>query len=57
MIVRMSEHIDNAKLVDVAIIGAGPAGSAAAIHATNAGYDALLIDASPSPATKPAATA
>ncbi|HCG3003416.1 TPA: geranylgeranyl reductase family protein [Corynebacterium striatum] len=52
MIVRMSEHIDNTKLVDVAIIGAGPAGSAAAIHATNAGYDALLIDASSFPRDK-----
>ncbi len=32
------------KLYDVAIIGAGPAGSAAAIHAARAGYSTALID-------------
>ena len=45
MIVPMSQQIDNPELVDVAIIGAGPAGSAAAIHAAKAGYETLLIDA------------
>ena len=33
MIVPMSEQIDSPRPVEVAIIGAGPAGAAAAIHA------------------------
>lgn len=52
MIVPMSQQIDNPELVDVAIIGAGPAGSAAAIHAAKAGYETLLIDAASFPRDK-----
>ncbi|WP_348520975.1 FAD-dependent oxidoreductase [Corynebacterium guaraldiae] len=47
----MSEQIDST-LVDVAIVGAGPAGAAAAIHAARAGHDTLLVDASPFPRDK-----
>ena len=43
MIVLMSEQIDSQTYVEVAIIGAGPAGAAAAIHAARTGYDTLLI--------------
>lgn len=38
--------------VDVLVVGGGPAGSAAAIHAAKAGYSALLIDAQPFPRDK-----
>ncbi|OFP66273.1 FAD-linked oxidoreductase [Corynebacterium sp. HMSC074C01] len=51
MIVPMSEQIDST-LVDVAIVGAGPAGAAAAIHAARAGHETLLVDASPFPRDK-----
>ena len=51
MIVPMSEQIDST-LVDVAVVGAGPAGAAAAIHAARAGFDTLLIDSSPFPRDK-----
>ena len=37
---------------DVLIVGAGPAGSAAAFHAANRGYDVLLIDAATFPRDK-----
>ncbi len=40
------------KLYDVAIIGAGPAGSAAAIHAARAGYDVAIIDSQSFPRDK-----
>ena len=51
MIVPMSEQIDST-LVDIAIVGAGPAGAAAAIHAARAGHETLLVDASPFPRDK-----
>lgn len=37
---------------DVAVIGAGPAGSAAAIHAARAGYEVLLVDTASFPRDK-----
>ncbi|MDU4407438.1 MAG: FAD-dependent oxidoreductase, partial [Corynebacterium sp.] len=49
MIVLMSEQIDSQTYVEVAIIGAGPAGAAAAIHAARAGFDTLLIDSATFP--------
>ena len=52
MIVLMSEQIDSQTYVEVAIIGAGPAGAAAAIHAARAGYDTLLIDSATFPRDK-----
>ncbi|MER0102448.1 geranylgeranyl reductase family protein [Corynebacterium sp. KPL2734] len=52
MIVPMSEQIDSPRPVEVAIIGAGPAGSAAAIHAARAGYETVLIDSSAFPRDK-----
>ncbi|MEO5304366.1 geranylgeranyl reductase family protein [Corynebacterium sp. c25Ua_47] len=51
MIVPMSEQIDSIH-ADVAVVGAGPAGAAAAIHAARAGHDTVLIDASPFPRDK-----
>ncbi|GAB3691656.1 geranylgeranyl reductase family protein [Corynebacterium nasicanis] len=39
-------------VVDVLVVGAGPAGAAAAIHAAEAGLDALLIDAASFPRDK-----
>ena len=47
----MSEQIDSIH-ADVAVVGAGPAGAAAAIHAARAGHDTVLIDASPFPRDK-----
>lgn len=41
-----------AELFDVAVIGAGPAGAAAAIHAARAGYDVVLIDSARFPRDK-----
>ena len=38
------------------VVGAGPAGSAAAAWAARAGRDVLVIDSASSPATRPAAT-
>ena len=52
MIVLMSEQIDSQTYVEVAIIGAGPAGAAAGIHAARAGYDTLLIDSATFPRDK-----
>ena len=52
MIVLMSEQIDSQTYVEVAIIGAGPAGAAAAIHAARTGYDTLLIDSATFPRDK-----
>ena len=52
MIVLMSEQIDSQTYVEVAIIGAGPSGAAAAIHAARAGYDTLLIDSATFPRDK-----
>ena len=52
MIVLMPEQIDNPSTFDVAIIGAGPAGAAAAIHAARAGYETLLVDGSCFPRDK-----
>ena len=51
MIVAMPEQFDSI-LADVAIVGAGPAGAAAAIHAARAGHDTLLIDSAPFPRDK-----
>nr|WP_306507780.1 geranylgeranyl reductase family protein [Corynebacterium sp.] len=47
----MPEQFDSI-LADVAIVGAGPAGAAAAIHAARAGHDTLLIDSAPFPRDK-----
>ena len=52
MIVPMSEQIDSPRPVEVAIIGAGPAGAAAAIHAARAGYETILIDSATFPRDK-----
>jgi thioredoxin reductase (NADPH) len=41
-----NERIDQAHLRDVVIIGAGPAGLAAAVYAASEGLDALVIEAS-----------
>src|SRR5688572_13155654 len=41
-----NENIDSAHLRDVVIIGAGPAGLAAAVYAASEGLDALVIEAS-----------
>ena len=41
---------------DVLVVGAGPAGSAAAAWAARAGLDTVLADAACSPATRPAGT-
>ena len=41
-----NENIDRAHLRDVVIIGAGPAGLAAAVYAASEGLDALVIEAS-----------
>src|ERR1700759_4278342 len=38
---------------DVVVVGAGPAGSAAAAWAARSGYDVLVIDASDFPRDKP----
>ncbi|MDY5840297.1 MAG: geranylgeranyl reductase family protein, partial [Corynebacterium camporealensis] len=40
------------KLFDVAVVGAGPSGSAAAIHAARAGWEVTLIDAAEFPRDK-----
>lgn len=37
-------HVDQTREVDVAIVGAGPAGCAAAIEATRAGYTVEVVD-------------
>ncbi|MDO5669181.1 MAG: geranylgeranyl reductase family protein [Corynebacterium sp.] len=39
-------------VVDVLVVGAGPAGAAAAIHAADAGFDVLLIDTATFPRDK-----
>jgi thioredoxin reductase (NADPH) len=41
-----NERIDEAHLRDVVIVGAGPAGLAAAVYAASEGLDALVIEAS-----------
>ena len=41
-----NENIDRAHLRDVVIVGAGPAGLAAAVYAASEGLDALVIEAS-----------
>jgi thioredoxin reductase (NADPH) len=41
-----NENIDQAQLRDVVIIGAGPAGLAAAVYAASEGLDALVVEAS-----------
>lgn len=41
-----NERIDQAHLRDVVIVGAGPAGLAAAVYAASEGLDALVIEAS-----------
>jgi thioredoxin reductase (NADPH) len=40
-----NERIDHARLRDVVIIGAGPAGLAAAVYAASEGLDALVVEA------------
>jgi thioredoxin reductase (NADPH) len=40
-----NERIDRARLRDVVIVGAGPAGLAAAVYAASEGLDALVIEA------------
>ncbi|RYX95046.1 MAG: cyclic nucleotide-binding domain-containing protein [Comamonadaceae bacterium] len=40
----LMEHIDPAKLHDVAIVGAGPAGLAAAVYAASEGLDTIVIE-------------
>ncbi|WP_165857999.1 geranylgeranyl reductase family protein [Corynebacterium alimapuense] len=42
----------NPVVVDVLVVGAGPAGSAAAIYATQAGHDVLLVEAASFPRDK-----
>jgi thioredoxin reductase (NADPH) len=42
---RFNERIDQAHLRDVVIVGAGPAGLAAAVYAASEGLDALVIEA------------
>ncbi|MEZ5281791.1 MAG: FAD-dependent oxidoreductase [Acidimicrobiales bacterium] len=42
---------------EVVIVGAGPAGAAAAIELARSGVDALLVDKAQFPATSAAATA
>jgi thioredoxin reductase (NADPH) len=39
-----SGHIDDQRIYDVAIVGAGPAGLAAAVYAASEGLDALMIE-------------
>jgi thioredoxin reductase (NADPH) len=39
-----SRHIDDQRIYDVAIVGAGPAGLAAAVYAASEGLDALMIE-------------
>jgi menaquinone-9 beta-reductase len=46
---RMSGNVGR---VDVLIVGAGPAGSAAAVHAAEAGHEVLLLDAASFPRDK-----
>ncbi|HEU4892333.1 MAG TPA: FAD-dependent oxidoreductase [Vicinamibacterales bacterium] len=41
-----NERIDQARLRDVVIVGAGPAGLAAAVYAASEGLDALVVEAS-----------
>jgi thioredoxin reductase (NADPH) len=41
-----NERIDQVHLRDVVIVGAGPAGLAAAVYAASEGLDALVIEAS-----------
>ncbi len=41
-----NENIDRAQMRDVVIVGAGPAGLAAAVYAASEGLDALVIEAS-----------
>ncbi|MFD0596888.1 FAD-dependent oxidoreductase [Catellatospora coxensis] len=48
---------DAGGVYDVAIVGAGPAGSAAALAAARAGAKVLLLDRDVFPGTRPAATA
>ncbi len=42
--IGMSHALDPAKLYDVAIVGSGPAGLAAAVYATSEGLSAIVID-------------
>lgn len=44
--------VDMPKLFDVAVVGAGPSGSATAIHAARAGWEVALIDAAEFPRDK-----
>jgi thioredoxin reductase (NADPH) len=41
-----NENIDRAQMRDVVIVGAGPAGLAAAVYAASEGLDALVVEAS-----------
>jgi thioredoxin reductase (NADPH) len=40
-----SDRVDNSRIRDVAIVGAGPAGLAAAVYAASEGLDAVVIEA------------
>ena len=52
----MAETEDAANtLYDVAVVGAGPAGSAAATHLAHAGWRVVIVDRSVFPRDKPCA--
>jgi len=48
----MSRTLDDERQADVIVVGAGPAGSAAAYHLANAGIDVLLLEKSGFPRDK-----
>lgn len=48
----MGHVSENLEHVDVLVVGAGPSGSAAAIHAAQEGYSVLLVDAASFPRDK-----
>jgi len=49
----MNDYSDSEKMFDLAIVGAGPAGLAAALEAQRLGWHVLLLDQSPQPGGKP----
>src|SRR5215831_14372489 len=48
-------HTRAGHVYDVAIVGAGPAGSACAVHLARAGMDVVLVDRAAFPRDKPCA--
>ncbi len=48
----MGDVSENLEHVDVLVVGAGPSGSAAAVHAVEAGHSVLLVDAATFPRDK-----